>query len=198
MSLTILLISVLVFSSYNINGCEPLAQEKKSVEQEKTYFFQTDNKLAKISIENTQGTIKVYPTDSNQITLKVTKKGGEKDLSKVKINATQTKNAIVIQTIIPESVGKFEVDYLMAIPRELRLSKMLACARGIIQVVDTHGDVDARNTAGTIEICNVRGNVTVKGPKADLIARNIQGLVDVRHLLGAKQLENIVPEQPGV
>jgi hypothetical protein len=112
-----------------LDGCHS-SEEDRLVEAtfEKTYQVNPD---ARISIKNTDGSIRIYGAQTTELKLQAIKKAYQQDrLDKIAINVTAQPNSVSIDTVYPPK-PKFglsdrsgTVDYVLVVPATCTISRL--------------------------------------------------------------------------
>ena len=104
-------------------GCHSEEDRLLEATFEQTYHVNPD---ARISIKNTDGSIRIYGADTTDVKLQAIKKAYDQDrLDKISINVTAQANSVSIDTVYPPkpklglSDRSGTVDYILVVPERL-------------------------------------------------------------------------------
>ncbi len=155
-------------------GCHP--EVDRIVEQSFDHNYKVDPS-ARVSIKNTDGSIRVYGADTSEVKIQAIKKAyGRERLDKIVINVAAQANSVSIDTIYPPrpkfglSDRSGTVDYVIVVPQTCTISR-LELANGEVLVEGMRGGkVNAnlvngrlfdRNSFGTHELFVANGGLDI-------------------------------------
>jgi DUF4097 and DUF4098 domain-containing protein YvlB len=149
-----------------------------------------------LSVNNTNGYIRVTTWDENRVRVDAVKQGGRgEDLSLVQIDVNAQPGAIYIKTIYPGDMNSDRrgrgnavlVNYDLKVPRSALLNS-LTSLNGEITVTgpaaqvtarSTNGDVSARDITGVATLTTINGRLTAARIGGALIANSTNGEISV-------------------
>jgi DUF4097 and DUF4098 domain-containing protein YvlB len=138
-------------SLFELVGCH--SEEERLVEAtfEKNYPVNPD---VRISIKNTDGSIRIYGANTTEVKLQAIKKAYQQDrLDKIAINVTAQPTSVSIDTVYPPkpkvalSDRSGTVDYVVVVPQNCTITR-LDLSNGEVQVDGMRGKVTANLVNG--------------------------------------------------
>lgn len=132
-------------------GCHSEEDRLLEATFQQTYHVNPD---ARISVKNTDGSIRIYGADTTDVKVEAIKKAYQQDrLEKISINVTAQANSVSIDTVYPPkpklglSDRSGTVDYILVVPQTCTISR-LDLSNGEVQVEGMRGKVTANLVNG--------------------------------------------------
>ena len=154
-------------------SCSPRVEGPKNEAFEQTYEIDPD---AGLSIRNTDGSIVIHGTETAALKLRVVKKASNsEELKGIDITATAGAKSVSITTrFLPQkhkvlSSGSRTVDYTMALPRTVNLTRV-DLENGKVLIERMRGELQATVVDGqlAIRICCGNSDITIGNGALDL------------------------------
>jgi len=127
-----------------------------------------------LTVENSNGDVKITTYDGNTVKLDAEKRISEKhrdELDKTDINVTEEDNEIIIETVYTEpAVNRVTVNMEIMVPDYVNVEAVhssngditIGNVKGYPTVSSSNGDVEVRGTTGISDVSSSNGDVTVE------------------------------------
>jgi DUF4097 and DUF4098 domain-containing protein YvlB len=173
------------FAFYGLAGCLPAQQQEEFA---KTLPLSSGGSF-KLSNVNGEVTISTWKEAKVEIkALKKTKKSPD-NLAKVKIEVSESADAVSVKTVYPEhdSTG-VSVDYTVQVPEGIRLEDV-STVNGGVNLTGPFTMAVAGTTNGNVHVENASGNLKFETTNGDVEAMNVVGQVEAETTNGGITLE---------
>ena len=146
-------------------------------------------------VDSDSASVRVSGGNTNQVTVRMSARGSEKDLDGAKLEAVQTDSGVTVTLQLRKNnwfswgSGKRDASIEVTVPR--RYSMDVHTSGGSIELTDTTGTATLRTSGGSVIAKNVNGNVEARSSGGGITADNIRGDIDADTSGGSIRLLNI-------
>ena len=147
----------------------------------------------RLDVENFNGSVEILGWDQNTVDVSGTKYAEDESmLRSIRVEATQSGNAIRVRTSRPEP-GHWNggARYVIRVPRRTELAHIQS-SNGGLRVEDVEGSAaDLATSNGSIKLRNIRGRVDARTSNGGVDVQSAEGGVSIRTSNGGVTLDNV-------
>jgi DUF4097 and DUF4098 domain-containing protein YvlB len=147
-------------------------------------------------VDADSASVRVTGGNTNQVTVRMTARGGEEDLASMKFDAVQTGDDVTVTMRRPRKSGWFnwrswngEGRIVVTVPERYGID--VHTAGGDVELTDSSGSATLHTSGGDIVAKNVNGNVEARTSGGGISADTIRGDVDAGTSGGDVRLLNV-------
>jgi DUF4097 and DUF4098 domain-containing protein YvlB len=136
-----------------------------------------------LNVDADGASVHVSGNDSNQVTVRMSARGSDENLARMKIDAVQNADAVTVTLRRQQKGGWFnwgswnsEQHIEVTVPRQYGIN--VRTGGGGVELRDTTGSANLRTSGGDISVKNVNGNVELRTSGGGILADTIRGDVD--------------------